>query len=1056
MEHAKKNKAQLIEELKALRKRVTELEKRNAGQRHVAEALPESEEGFRLIFEEGPIGMYLLSPSFHFIKVNNAFCAMLGYPARELIGRSLTDVIHAEDAKTGLELARKMRDGEIPNYQIERRYVKKTGETIWTNIKASIIRDSSGNVLYDLGIVENITESRRAELALGESETKYRRLVESLNEGVWVIDQDANTSFVNHRMAELLGYTVDEMLGRHLFTFMDERSIKLCKRGIKEQHEFELLTKDGQRISTLMETSPITDSEGNYVGAIAGVVDITERKRAEEEIHARVQQQAAVADLGQRALVGTDIGTLLDEAASQLTKTLNLEYCKILEILPGGGELMLRAGFGWKEGYVGQTRVSAGKNSQAGYTLLANQPVIVENLATESRFRKPILLLEHGVVSGMSVIIAGKERPFGVLGVATTHRRTFSKDDIYFLQAIANVLAEAMQRLEAEKALKMAQFCIDHAADPVFWVKSDASFVYVNDAACNHLEYTRKELLSMKVYDVDSNYPKKDWKKAWNQFRRWGATTVESTNRAKNGKAYQVEVSVNSLEFGSEGYLFAFVRDITERKKSEKALRASEEKFRTLVETVDAAIFIYQEGQNVYVNRSSEKITGYSQEELLRMSFWDVLHPDFRSLVKARGFKRLQNKKVPSRYEVKILTKSGETRWLDFAAKQIEYEGKPAVLGVASDITERKQAEEALHESEQKYRSLTDDVLDSSTGAIIILDVNFRVVWVNQMLQQFFGLRREEIVGKDNRQLLHNRIKDIFEDPATFCKRVLATYDNNTCMEQFECHVLADGKREERWLEHRSLPIQTGLYAGGRIEHYYDITERKRAEQALQKTSDQLRALAAHLQSVREEERTAIAREMHDELGQVLTALRIDVSLMGREVRQEQAKINAAKLSNELDAMQALIDGTIKKLRVLITELRPEVLDSLGLIPALEWQAQEFKNRTGIDLEFKSDIDKIVLKKQPAIAIFRIFQEALTNIARHARATRSEVRISKSDGHLLVEISDNGIGIPKQRLENSNTFGLLGMRERAWILGGAVEIRRKKSRGTTVKVRIPI
>jgi len=158
-------------------------------------------------------------------------------------------------------------------------------------------------------------------------------------------------------------------------------------------------------------------------------------------------------------------------------------------------------------------------------------------------------------------------------------------------------------------------------------------------------------------------------------------------------------------------------------------------------------------------------------------------------------------------------------------------------------VSELKQANEKLHKSEQRYRSLTDDILDSSKVGIFILDDSFKVVWLNQALERYFGLRRKDVIGKDKRQLILKQIKDIFEEPETFVEKVFATYDNNTYIENFECHVLADGQRENRWLEHWSQPIRSGLFAGGRIEHYTDITERKKAEEALHESEQKYRTL---------------------------------------------------------------------------------------------------------------------------------------------------------------------------------------------------------------------
>jgi len=164
-------------------------------------------------------------------------------------------------------------------------------------------------------------------------------------------------------------------------------------------------------------------------------------------------------------------------------------------------------------------------------------------------------------------------------------------------------------------------------------------------------------------------------------------------------------------------------------------------------------------------------------------------------------------------------------------------------FGVGGDITRRVQSEEKLQRSEEKYRSLIDDVLDSSGVGIFVLDSNFKIAWVNHALERYFGLRREDIVGKDKRQLIHKQIKDVFEDSEGFVKKVLATYENNVYVENFECHVLPGSGRQERWLEHWSQPIQSGLYAGGRVEHYTDITERKKVEEELRKSNEMYQSL---------------------------------------------------------------------------------------------------------------------------------------------------------------------------------------------------------------------
>lgn len=235
-----------------------------------------------------------------------------------------------------------------------------------------------------------------------------------------------------------------------------------------------------------------------------------------------------------------------------------------------------------------------------------------------------------------------------------------------------------------------------------------------------------------------------------------------------------------------------------------------------------------------------------------------------------------------------------------------------------------------------------------------------------------------------------------------------------------------------------------------------DITRQKESEDQLRKSREQLRALSAHLQYVREEERTRIAREIHDELGQVLTALKMDLSLLNRGLLESSETMPRFKLMEEIGSMRRLVDRTIQTVRRISTELRPEVLDHLDLKAAMEWQMQEFQTRSGIICEFRSNIDTIELDRDRATALFRIFQEAMTNVARHSNASRVNIGLVRNGGRLLMEISDNGRGITDGDIAASRSFGILGIKERALLLGGEVEIKGIPGQGTTLSVRVSI
>jgi len=218
----------------------------------------------------------------------------------------------------------------------------------------------------------------------------------------------------------------------------------------------------------------------------------------------------------------------------------------------------------------------------------------------------------------------------------------------------------------------------------------------------------------------------------------------------------------------------------------------------------------------------------------------------------------------------------------------------------------------------------------------------------------------------------------------------------------------------------------------------------------LKNLSDQLRALAARLQTVREEERTTVAREIHDELGQALTAIKIDLTAVLRELPTDEGPIVQRSQSTLI-----LLDEAIESVRKIATELRPGILDDLGLVAAVEWAAEEFQARTGTKCEVSLPDADIAMDPECTTALFRIFQETLTNVARHAKATKVSARLSKESGNVFLEVQDNGRGIDEKHLSAARSLGIMGMRERALLLGGDFTVRGAPGKGTTVEVRIP-
>jgi PAS domain S-box-containing protein len=374
-------------------------------------------------------------------------------------------------------------------------------------------------------------------------------------------------------------------------------------------------------------------------------------------------------------------------------------------------------------------------------------------------------------------------------------------------------------------------------------------------------------------------------------------------------------------------------------------------------------------------------------------------------------------------------------------------EGSLYYEGTVEDITERRRAEEALRESEERYRS----VIAALEEGIIVVDPEGLVRACNAAAERILGIRAAQMVGrtavKDWEMIDQHGIPFLYEEQPHW-------YSFKTGQPRSNIVVgLRKLAGEPTWISINSQPLfqPNENRPHSVVLSFTDITERKLAEERLKSSREQLRALTAHLQLVREEERTRIAREIHDELGQSLTALKMDLSWLGCRLSDEQTH-----LTERVRCMSTLVDSTMQVVRRISAELRPGVLDDLGLTAAIEWQVQEFQNRTGVKCQFASDPEDIAIDQARSTAVFRILQESLTNIARHANSSKVSIRLKEKHGELTLEVRDNGCGITRHQASSPRSLGLIGMRERALLWGGKLNVSGIVGRGTRVKVRIPI
>jgi len=383
--------------------------------------------------------------------------------------------------------------------------------------------------------------------------------------------------------------------------------------------------------------------------------------------------------------------------------------------------------------------------------------------------------------------------------------------------------------------------------------------------------------------------------------------------------------------------------------------------------------------------------------------------------------------------------------------------GLAALAGIGIDNARLSKAEQAAREQlEARVEARTSELLHSEARfqtminsvqdyAIFMLDAQGRVATWNTGAARLKGYTAEEIIGQ------HFSCFYLPEDAQR------GEPEHNLSLARQAGHYESEGWRVRKdhtrfWA---NVVITAVRGADGDLIGYAkvtrDLTERKRMEDALRDSREQLRQLSAHLEKAREEERARIAREIHDELGGTLTGLKMDVVQLRRHTSQLEHGAG-----EKLDELSQSIDHTVETVRRIASELRPAILDDFGLLAAMEWQLGEFERRSGIRCHWHSDSLDLKLEPDAAIAVFRVFQESLTNIARHAQASEVQVTVAVADDRLQLTIQDNGIGITSEQTRGTRSLGLVGMRERMGPLGGTVEIQGQAGQGTRVQVTVPL
>jgi len=532
--------------------------------------------------------------------------------------------------------------------------------------------------------------------------------------------------------------------------------------------------------------------------------------------------------------------------------------------------------------------------------------------------------------------------------------------------------------------------------------------------------------------------------------REMDQASLSATITTRRGLWPYLEQKVKERTLALETENEDLLKEIAERRQAEKDLRRSETKFRTLFDSTSDAVMLMTGHSFFDCNQATLAIFGCAtREEFCSKHPADVSPPmqpdgtDSRTLANQQIAIAMEK----GRHQFEWMHKradTGEVFSADVLLSAMELDGKRVLQATVRDITERKQAEEAVSKAQAMQRA----TFDSTSDFICSVDPQgFGLLTFNRAFRDYYlqqrGIRIH--VGQRPEDLLPSAAH--IEQWRGYFQRALASGP-------FTTESLASSGKVTLLLTFNLLKHGESIF--GVSVFGKDITERKQTEEDLRASHEQLRALAARVQAVREEERTRVAREIHDVLAQELTSLKVDVTLLTRLLAQSPGELEQSLVREKLRGMAIATDAAIQSVQEIATSLRPVVLDSLGLGAAIEWQVGDFQARTGISCKARLPSKDLLLDRDHSTALFRILQESLTNVARHAAATQVEILLQRKAEYVNLTIQDNGRGIQECQANAPGAIGLLGLRERALLLGGRCDISGRPGEGTRVEVRIPL
>jgi PAS domain S-box-containing protein len=925
---------------------------------------------------------------------NRAAERIVGLSREKMLGRTVWELFPKQDTPSEKALRRAMDEGETVHYED---YFAPLD--IW--FKVTVYPTSNGIIFHG----RDITEGKRAEVELKKHEEQLKDAQRLAHLGSWEWDIATNTVTWSNELCRVCGVDRQEFGATYEAVMQlvhpDDREFlsALIDRAYREHEpyvcEHRIICPDGAVRTLQSRGAVVVDNTGNVVRMHGTGQDITERKQAEE----RLAFHALLLENVHDAIVATD---------ERLTLTA---WNRAAEEM-----------YGWKAEEVIGREV---------------REVVRSEYPEERRAEAFRLLSETGQWRGEVIHHRKDGTPIHIEGNIMA-----LKDATGRVTGYVFAYHDITERKRTEERLREYEKVVEGLEEMIVVIDRDYRYLIANRAFLNYRGLESSQLVGRLVTELlDKEVFEKVAKKKLDECLQGRVVKYELRYTYPQLGERDLFISYFPIK-GPDGIdrVACILQDITERKRAEEALRQAQARIESILNSVaDTHILFDHDWRYLYVNEAAVRAIGRPREQILGRTLWEI-YPDIVGTELGRQYRRAMEERIHESFDFHYRTL--DTWW------ENRFYPAPEGLSVyATDITERKRAEEQLRQSEERLRQLAENI----TEVFWLTDPDKqKILYVSPAYEKIWGRPCESVYEQPTAWIdaIHPNDRDRVEK-AVMTQQVLGGYD-----EEYRI-IRPDGR--VRWIRDRAFPVND---ESGRVYRVTgiaeDITERKLAEEKLRATTEQLRALSARLQSAREEEGARIAREIHDELGGALTSLSWDLESVDKVISESGDQPRLQALRERIEAMLRLTETTISNVRRISAELRPGILDDLGLLEAIEWQAGQFQARTGITCRCDCSLENLDLGREQSTAVFRIFQEALTNILRHAQATSVDITTKVEAGEFVLKIIDNGRGITENERTGARSLGLLGMRERAHLIGGKININGVEGEGTVITVRVPL